>query len=103
MRVLVTGGIGFIGSHLADAFAARGDDVVVVDDLSAGRVERLNPRAVLHKVSITDASALAEVVADSAAELVCHLAAQIDVRASVAVPAADSTGLAGRAWTGSSS
>ena len=89
MRVLVTGGIGFIGSHLADAFAARGDDVVVVDDLSAGRVERLNPRAVLHKVSITDAGALAEVVADSAAELVCHLAAQIDVRASVAVPAAD--------------
>jgi UDP-glucose 4-epimerase len=89
MRILVTGGAGFIGSHLADALVARGDDVVVVDDLSAGRMERLNSRVVLHKVSITDAQAVAAVVADSEAELVCHLAAQIDVRASVAFPATD--------------
>ena len=55
MRVLVTGGAGFIGSHLADALIARGDEVVVVDDLSAGRVGRLDPGVALHKVSITDA------------------------------------------------
>jgi UDP-glucose 4-epimerase len=89
MRVLVTGGAGFIGSHLADALLARGDEVVVADDLSAGRVARLDSRAVVHKVSITDAAALAAVVAGSGAELICHLAAQIDVRASVLSPAGD--------------
>jgi UDP-glucose 4-epimerase len=89
MRVLVTGGAGFIGSHLVEAFTAKGDDVVVVDDLSSGRLERLDPRVMLHKLSITDGSALAAVVEESGAELVCHLAAQIDVRASVASPAAD--------------
>jgi UDP-glucose 4-epimerase len=89
MRVLVTGGAGFIGSHLTDALAARGDEVVVVDDLSAGRVGRLEEGVVLHKVSITDAGALAAVMEGSGAELVCHLAAQIDVRASVDFPADD--------------
>src|SRR5262249_56199860 len=73
MRVLVSGGAGFIGSHLTDALAARGDEVVVVDDLSAGRVGRLEEGVVLHKVSITDAGALAAVMEGSGAELVCHL------------------------------
>jgi UDP-glucose 4-epimerase len=89
MRVLVTGGAGFIGSHVADALAARGDEVVVVDDLSTGRADRLDSQVVLHKLSIDDASALAGVMASSRAELVCHLAAQIDVRKSVAAPAYD--------------
>jgi UDP-glucose 4-epimerase len=89
MRVLVTGGAGFIGSHVAEALAARGDDVVVVDDLSAGRADRLDSRMVLHKLSLTDAPALTAVMASSRAELVCHLAAQIDVRKSVAAPAHD--------------
>jgi UDP-glucose 4-epimerase len=89
MRVLVTGGAGFIGSHLADALLARGDDVVVADDLSAGRAARLDPQVSLHKVSITDASAFAEVVEGSHPDLICHLAAQIDVRASVKSPADD--------------
>ena len=53
MRVLVTGGAGFIGSHLTDALLARGDEVTVVDDLSAGRPGWM-PRAVLHKLSVTD-------------------------------------------------
>jgi UDP-glucose 4-epimerase len=89
MRVLVTGGAGFIGSHVTDALLARGDEVVVVDDVSAGRAARLDSRAVVHKISITDAAALAAVAADAGAELICHLAAQIDVRASVLSPAAD--------------
>jgi UDP-glucose 4-epimerase len=89
MRVLVTGGAGFIGSHLADALLARGDDVVVVDDLSAGRAARLDPQVSLHKVSITDASAFTGVVEGSHPDLICHLAAQIDVRASVEAPADD--------------
>ena len=89
MRVIVTGGAGFIGSHLTDAFLARGDDVAVVDDLSAGRAGRLDDRAVLHKLSVTDADVLGQVVDSVRPELICHLAAQIDVRASVTRPAAD--------------
>jgi UDP-glucose 4-epimerase len=89
MRVLVTGGAGFIGSHVADAFLARGDEVAVVDDLSAGSAARLDEHAVLHKQSIIDGSQLAALVEEVKPELICHLAAQIDVRASVACPARD--------------
>ena len=89
MKVLVTGGAGFIGSHLVDAFMARGDEVAVADDLSHGRLTRLDPGATLHMVSITDPVALAGVVAGFRPELICHLAAQIDVRVSVAAPAQD--------------
>lgn len=89
MRVVVTGGAGFIGSHLTDAFLARGDELSVIDDLSAGRLARLDDRASLHKVSVTDAAALTDVISSIGPELICHLAAQIDVRASVAQPAAD--------------
>jgi UDP-glucose 4-epimerase len=89
MRVLVTGGAGFIGSHVTDAFLDRGDDVAVLDDLSSGRVARLDDHIVLHKQSITDAGQLAELVEEIEPELICHLAAQIDVRASVAAPADD--------------
>ncbi len=89
MRVIVTGGAGFIGSHLTDAFLARGDDVTVVDDLSTGRTARVDDRAVLHKLSVTDARLLGQVVDSVRPELICHLAAQIDVRASVTRPAAD--------------
>jgi UDP-glucose 4-epimerase len=89
MRVLVTGGAGFIGSHLTDALLARGDDVAVVDDLSAGRAGRLPEQADLHKISVTAGGPLQALVSDLRPELICHLAAQIDVRTSVAAPAAD--------------
>src|SRR5258706_10129563 len=89
MRVLVTGGAGFIGSHLTDAFLARGDEVAIVDDLSRGRYGRLDDRATAHKLSITDAAPLTALVEQTRPELICHLAAQIDVRVSVAAPAED--------------
>jgi UDP-glucose 4-epimerase len=89
MRVLVTGGAGFIGSHLTDALADRGDEVNVVDDLSSGRAARVDERAVLHTLSIIDAEQLCALAEKVRPELICHLAAQIDVRASVAFPAAD--------------
>jgi UDP-glucose 4-epimerase len=89
MRVIVTGGAGFLGSHLTDAFLGRGDDVAVIDELSAGRPGRLDERASLHKVSVTDATDLSAVVTAYRPDLICHLAAQIDVRSSVTHPAAD--------------
>jgi UDP-glucose 4-epimerase len=89
MRVLVTGGAGFIGSHLTDAFLARGAAVAVADDFSSGRPDRLDGRAAVHKVDITDAAALAAAMAQAQPELICHLAAQIDVRVSVDAPAVD--------------
>jgi UDP-glucose 4-epimerase len=89
MRVIVTGGAGFIGSHLTDALLARGDDVTVIDDLSAGRPARLDDRVVLHKLSVTDGRLLSQAIDSARPDLIFHLAAQIDVRASVARPAAD--------------
>ena len=89
MRILIIGGAGFIGSHLSDALLARGDEVAVLDDLSSGRAGRLDPQVTLHKLSITDAAALTSTVLAFRPELICHLAAQIDVRASVDAPADD--------------
>jgi len=89
MRVLVTGGAGFIGSHLTDGFLARGDEVTVVDDLSAGRAGRLDEAATLHKLSIADADSFTGLVRQVRPRLICHLAAHIDVRSSVSSPATD--------------
>jgi UDP-glucose 4-epimerase len=89
MRSLVTGGAGFIGSHVADALAARGDEVTVLDDLSTGRRENVSDRVALHVDSITDRVALGHVFAAARPEVVFHLAAQIDVRTSVTDPAHD--------------
>jgi UDP-glucose 4-epimerase len=93
MRTLVTGGAGFIGSHLVDALAARGDEVSVVDDLSTGRLENLEAAlargAAVHRVDIRDAETLAAAVAAARPDAILHLAAQMDVRRSVADPAFD--------------
>lgn len=83
MRVLVTGGAGFIGSHLCDAFLARGDEVCVIDDLSSGRQDRLSESVGLYTDSVLNASRLSALVAEVRPELICHLAARVDVRASV--------------------
>jgi UDP-glucose 4-epimerase len=93
MTALVTGGAGFIGSNLVDALLARGERVVVVDDLSTGRRANLDAAlaqgAELHELDVCDADALQTLFAAVQPELVFHLAAQIDVRRSVADPAAD--------------
>jgi UDP-glucose 4-epimerase len=93
MRTLVTGGAGFIGSNLVDALMARGDDVTVVDDLSSGRESNLAGAlaagAQLERVDIRDAAALQGVAERVRPELIFHLAAQVDVRISIADPAYD--------------
>ena len=95
MRCMVTGGAGFIGSNLVDALLARGDEVTVVDDLSTGRRENLEAAlaagARLAVQDVREGSALAELAAEARPEVVFHLAAQIDVRKSVADPAFDAS------------
>src|SRR3954447_2467910 len=91
MRALVTGGAGFIGSHVVDALLARGDDVHVLDDLSTGRRENVAPAAVLHEVDLRDGGRVAAGVGAAAPSVIFHLAAQIDVRVSVADPALDAS------------
>jgi UDP-glucose 4-epimerase len=94
MRALVTGGAGFIGSNLVDALVERGDEVTVVDNLSTGRRENLDGALArgtrLVEADIRDGDALRAIFADARPEVVFHLAAQIDVRKSVADPAFDS-------------
>lgn len=89
MKVLVTGGAGFIGSHVVDAFLAAGHEVVIVDNLATGRESNLNTRARFYKVDIRDTAALDEVFARERPEIVDHHAAQMDVRKSVADPSYD--------------
>jgi UDP-glucose 4-epimerase len=93
MKTLVTGGAGFIGSNLVDALLARGDEVTVVDDLSTGRRGNLDAGlaagAELVELDIRDAAALAATTAAKGPDAIFHLAAQIDVRRSVAEPAVD--------------
>jgi UDP-glucose 4-epimerase len=94
MRTLVTGGAGFIGSNLVDALVERGDDVTVIDDISTGKRHNLD-EALAHgselmELDIRDREAMGAAVDRVRPDVVFHLAAQIDVRKSVADPANDS-------------
>lgn len=89
MKVLVSGGAGFIGSHVVESLLGLGHDVVVLDDLSAGHRANLPAGVPLHEVDITDAARVAGVLARERPDAVCHQAAQISVSRSVREPAAD--------------
>ncbi len=84
-KVLVTGGAGFIGSNLVDALAERGDEVVVIDDLSSGKREYINPAAKFYHIDICSEK-IPEIFAAEKFDIVFHLAAQIDVARSVKDP-----------------
>jgi UDP-glucose 4-epimerase len=93
MKALVTGGAGFIGSNLVDTLLARGDEVTVIDDLTTGRRDNLEQAlangAALEEVDIRHAEAVSDAVGRAKPDVIFHLAAQIDVRKSVADPAKD--------------
>src|SRR3990172_1471443 len=88
LKVLVTGGAGFIGSHVVDLYIDNDHQVVVVDDLSTGRLSNLNPAATFYKMDIRSPQ-LEEVFEKERPDYVNHHAAQMDVRRSVADPLFD--------------
>ena len=93
MKSVVTGGAGFIGSHLVDALIARGDEVLVLDDFSTGKHENLAAAvdlgATAQELDITDSGAVLDAIGSYSPQRVFHLAAQIDVRKSMADPGFD--------------
>ena len=82
MKVLVTGGAGFIGSNVVDLFIENGHDVVIEDDLSTGRRSNINSRAKFYEIDIRDPG-MREIFASERPEVIDHHAAQIDVRRSI--------------------
>lgn len=90
MKILVTGGAGFIASHIVDAYIAKGHEVVVVDDLSTGRESNLNPKAEFVKLNIQD-DKISELFKSQNFDVVNHHAAQMDVRKSVDDPRFDAS------------
>lgn len=88
MKILVTGGAGFIASHVADAFVEQGHEVVIVDNLSSGVATNVNPNARFVQADVRGPE-MADLFAAEKPEVVCHHAAQINVRESVADPVFD--------------
>lgn len=90
MKILATGGAGFIASHVVDALVDKGHEVVVVDNLYCGFLQNINPKATFHQLDIGDPK-IQDLVADFKPEVVIHHAAQMDVRKSVSDPMFDAT------------
>ncbi len=86
MKILVTGGAGFIGSHIVDALLVAGHEVLVLDDLSTGRRENVDPAARFFQVDLRDEQALGRVIAGERPEVIVHDAAKANVRESMAQP-----------------
>ncbi|MEJ5306542.1 MAG: NAD-dependent epimerase/dehydratase family protein [Ignavibacteria bacterium] len=87
MNILVTGGAGFIASHIVDAFIENGHNVTIIDNLTTGRKENINPRAKFYEIDIRDD--LTKIFDEGKFDVVNHHAAQIDVRRSVTDPIYD--------------
>jgi len=89
MKALVTGGAGFIGSHLVDLLLNNKTDVIVVDNISTGKLENLSSKAKFHKIDICDENMLNSIFSAECPDIVFHLAAQVDVIRSISEPQLD--------------
>ncbi len=90
MKILVTGGAGFIGSHVQDGYIKAGHKVVVVDNLVSGDEKNLNKSSKFYKIDITSPQAR-EIIKKEKPDVINHLAAQVDIRKSVADPVWDAS------------
>jgi UDP-glucose 4-epimerase len=91
MKILVTGGAGFIGSHIVDAYLRLGHQVVIVDNLITGRARNINPAATFYEADIRDATTMREIFDREKPDVLNHHAAQMDVRKSVEDPMYDAS------------
>lgn len=91
MNILVTGGAGFIASHIVDEYIARGHKVSILDNLSTGRQININPAAAFHEVDLRDAEAVKKIFQAGSFDVVNHHTAQMDVRRSVEDPVYDAS------------
>ena len=89
MKILVTGGAGFIGSHIVDSYVKLGHQVIVIDNLITGRLKNLNPKAKFYQIDITNRQEVARLFDTEKPEILNHHAAQMDVRKSVEDPIFD--------------
>ncbi len=89
MRILITGGAGFIGSHIQDALIAAGHEVAILDSLRSGNTSNLHPKSVFHQVDIRDTQKVPEIFKSFIPEAVFHLAAQNEVPHSMSHPQED--------------
>lgn len=90
MNIVVTGGAGFIGSHVADAYIEKGHKVIIIDDLSSGKKENINLKAEFHHRDINDPE-VEDIFKNNQIDILNHHAAQMDVRVSVADPVYDAS------------
>jgi UDP-glucose 4-epimerase len=88
MKILVTGGAGFIGSHIVDAYLSAGHEVVIIDNLTTGQEKNLNPSAKIYKLDIREKE-IKTIIAQESPDIVSHQAAQVDIRRSVLNPCYD--------------
>lgn len=88
MKILITGGAGFIASHICDRYIALGYDVVIIDNMSSGKIENVNSKARLYKIDIKD-EAILDILLSEKPDVLSHHAAQMDVRVSVNDPKFD--------------
>jgi UDP-glucose 4-epimerase len=89
MNILVTGGAGFIGSHIVDQLIAQGHQVIIIDNLVTGQQDLINPAAIFYQEDITNAQKVEEIIQKHQIQIICHQAAQLDVRKSVQDPQYD--------------
>lgn len=88
MKILVTGGAGFIGSHIVDRYIKLGHQVLIIDDLSTGKKENINPKAEFYKLNISSTKVI-KIIKEQKPQIINHHAAQVDLRKSVSNPTLD--------------